>query len=268
MTVIDTIITCALYMWHGLSWVVSSSWQCSKIVHAFFTAQPSSVQIALFIGFVLIAWLLFVLGNGFHNKFMAVPENEIWINTVRIALFAWRAGEGFATSVIFTGEGFIEFFQGIFLLFKGLGKFVLGVLGFIVIGFAWPFLAIIVLLYALCAIIYGICWAFRDTDRIFMTLEPSHNIAFRRAAGLSVMELAPSHNIAIRRAPVSEQAPAGNTRSGSGPARGMGPTRRRTNINPDAGRRDSADFEDRGRDGADNGNRGRDGANYEDRGRD
>ena len=78
MTVIDTIITCALYMWYVLSWIVSSTWHCWEIVHAFYVEQPgpSSVQIALFIGFVLIAWLLFVLGNGFHNKFMAVPKNE------------------------------------------------------------------------------------------------------------------------------------------------------------------------------------------------
>ena len=268
MTVIDTIITCALFMWHVLSWVVSSTWYCSENVHAFYVEQPSSVQIALFIGFVLIAWLLVVFGTGFYNKFMAVPENEIWINTVRIALFAWNAGEAFGMCVVFTGEGFMEVFKGIFVFLKGFGKFVVGFFGFIIIGFAWPFLAFIVGFYALCAIIYGISWACRDTDRIFMTLEPSHTIAFRRAAGLSVMELEPSHNLAFRRAAVSEQAPAGNTRSASGPARSMGPTRRRTNINPDAGRRDSADFEDRGRDGADNGNRGRDGANYEDRGRD
>ena len=190
MTVIDTIITCALYMWHGLSWVVSCTWYCSEIVHAFYVEQPSSVQIALFIGFILIAWLLVVFGTGFYNKFMAVPENEIWINTVQIALFAWNAGERFGTCVVFTGEGFMEVFKGIFVLLKGLGKFVVGFLGFIIIGFAWPFLAFIVGFYALCAIVYGISWACRDTDRIFMTLEPSHTIAFRRAAGLSVPEQA------------------------------------------------------------------------------
>ena len=206
---IDTIITCARFMWHVLSWVVSSTWYCSEIVHAFYVEQPSSVQIALFIGFVLIAWLLVVFGTGFYNKFMAVPENEIWINTVRIALFAWNAGEGFGTCVIFTGEGFMEVFKGIFVLLKGLGKFVVGFLGFIIIGFAWPFLAFIVFFYALCAIIYGISWACRDTDRIFMTLEPSHTIAFRRAAGLSVPEQAPrsaNHEQAPRSAS-HEQAP-------------------------------------------------------------
>jgi hypothetical protein len=247
MTVIDTIITCARFMWHVLSWVVSSTWYCSEIVHAFYVEQPSSVQIALFIGFVLIAWLLVVFGTGFYNKFMAVPENEIWINTVRIALFAWNAGEGFGTCVIFTGEGFMEVFKGIFVLLKGLGKFVVGFLGFIIIGFAWPFLAFIVFFYALCAIIYGISWACRDTDRIFMTLEPSHTIAFRRAAGLSVPEQAPrsanheqaprsaSHEQAPRsasheQAPRSashEQAPqaARSTMPEQAPPRRAGPTR-------------------------------------------
>jgi hypothetical protein len=200
MTVIDTIITCALYMWNVLCWIVSGSWHYSKIVHTFFIAQPSSVQGAIFVGFVLMAWLLFIFGKGFHNRFLAVPENEIWVTTVQITLFAWKAGKAFGTCIIFTGEGFIGFFEGIWLFIIGFAKFIIGVLGFLIIGFAWPFLAFIVVLYALCSIIYGICWATRDRNRIFMKLEPSHHIAFRRAAGLPVLE-------PVAQQTVLEQAP-------------------------------------------------------------
>jgi hypothetical protein len=185
MTVIDTIITCALYMWNALYWALSEAWKYLQTAHTFFIVQPPNVQIALFVCAVLISWLIFVIGSGFHNRFLAVPDNIIWINTVRTALFAWSLGSAFHASIVFTGQGFMGFFEHGYEFLKHAIMFLLGVCGFILIGFAYPFFAGAVCIGAVNAIVYGLCLVVFQPVRIITPLEPSDDVAFRRAAGLS-----------------------------------------------------------------------------------
>jgi hypothetical protein len=110
--------------------------------------------------------------------------------------------------------------------------FLVGMLGFIVIGFALPFIALIAFVHAVCAIGYGLALAIFEPERMLMTLEPSHNIAFRRAAGLSVPEqgraaqpTVPGQAPQAARPTVPEQAPPRRARPQSGPTGYDGPVR-------------------------------------------
>ena len=256
MTVIDTIITCALFIWNelfwtitpfvvfiwnGLCWFLSCTWNNLQIARAFFMGQPPNVQIALFTGFVLVCGLLFVICCEFHDRFLAIPDNVIWIKAVQITMLACSAGSAFHTSTIFAGEGFMGFFEHGWNFLQHALMFLVGMLGFIVVGFALPFIALTAFLHAVCAIGYGLALAVFEPERMLMTLEPSHNIAFRRAAGLSVPEQAPQsarHEQAYQsarheQAPQAarptrpEQAPPRRARPASGPTRYDGPVRNR-----------------------------------------
>lgn len=155
--------------------------------YSWMSQHPLTVQLSLVAIVILTGLLVYFMGRAFHTQFMAVPENWLWVGTVHVMTCTNNVGQVLARSLVGAGKGLAHFAQHMCSALYGLAQFVYCAIRLVCTATVWPFLLVISALGTFCSVAYGIVWAVRDPDRMFESLDPSHNLKFRRAAGLSTI---------------------------------------------------------------------------------